>query len=598
MEELHSDAQLRVMKESHRIGLIAILSFVIYGASMRYGFIAIDDGGQVLENPFVGSFSWENIRGMFTSETVGMYQPLTTLLFTCINVIFGHAAATPFHVVSLLLHTLNGVLMYQVGKRFFQQPQLALLLSLLFVTHPLAVEAVCWVSATSTLLFTACFLAGMLAYDRFLTAGQRKSYLTAVMWFALGCLAKVQMLPFVGVLFLLDYWRGGALIETKRLAEKLPFLGLAIGFGMISWHFRGGESGFSGDYNPVLLVPSQILWYLTKTFAPFKLGIVYDWPDEAWNAWNVAAIGVLAGLGVLLYRFRNHKLVVIGTLFFLGNIVLHTTLVTSFLGPYADRYAYLSSVGIWLAVFGLLDGLKPAKLKPSHVNAVGIAAVLVFTGLALQQTRHWQNTIALWTQNLEHQKATFSNGMRGALYYEAGKFAQAKRDFEKVDAHPDLRFEPQKFSYLYTALGLMTTDSEPQNSLRYFKQAAEWKPEPAAFENVAIAAKKLRDFETAERYYQKVPRDFKPPSHYLNLSSLYFESQQFDKGAAIMTEAIDAGCNDILCYKMRCYFRIESGDFSGANEDFEQASAILTQLPEAMPDPDLENMGMRLLLRR
>jgi tetratricopeptide (TPR) repeat protein len=188
--------------------------------------------------------------------------------------------------------------------------------------------------------------------------------------------------------------------------------------------------------------------------------------------------------------------------------------------------------------------------------------------------------------------------MRGALYYDAGKFAQAKRDFEKVDAHPDLRFEPQKFSYLYTALGLMTTDSEPQNSLRYFKQAAEWKPEPAAFENVAIAAKKLRDFETAERYYQKVPRDFKPPSHYLNLSSLYFESQQFDKGAAIMTEAIDAGCNDILCYKMRCYFRIESGDFSGANEDFEQASAILTQLPEAMPDPDLENMGMRLLLRR
>ena len=62
---------------------------------------------------------------------------------------------------------------------------------------------------------------------------------------------------------------------------------------------------------------------------------------------------------------------------------------------------------------------------------------MVFTGLALQQTRHWQDTIALWTHNLENQKATFSNGMRGALYYEAGQFARAKRDFEIVDVNPD-----------------------------------------------------------------------------------------------------------------------------------------------------------------
>ena len=52
------------MKESHRIGLIAVLSFVIYGASTRYGFIAIDDGGQVLENPFVGALTWDNLHGL------------------------------------------------------------------------------------------------------------------------------------------------------------------------------------------------------------------------------------------------------------------------------------------------------------------------------------------------------------------------------------------------------------------------------------------------------------------------------------------------------------------------------------------------------
>ena len=586
------------MKESHRIGLIAVLSFVIYGASTRYGFIAIDDGGQVLENPFVGALTWDNLRGMFTNSTVGMYQPLTTLLFTFINLAFGHASATPFHIVSLLLHVLNGVLVYRLGKRLLEEPRLAFILSMLFVAHPLAVEAVCWVSATSTLLFTAFYLASMLAYDRFLAEGQRQPYLYAAVWFTLGCLAKVQMLPFVGVLFLLDYWRGGALIDRKRLVEKLPFIAIAICFGMISWHFRGGQSGFTGDYNPILLVPSQVLWYLTKTFAPFQLGIVYDWPAEAWNGWNVGAYAALAGLGTLLFRYRNQKLIVFGALFFLGNIILHTALVTSFLGPYADRYAYLSSLGIWLMVIGVVRTMKPALLKPSSVNVVGIGAIVVFTGLALQQTRHWQNTIALWTHNLENQKATFSNGMRGALYYEAGQFARAKRDFEIVDANPDSRFEPEKLSYLYTALGLMTTDTEPQNSLRYFKKAAEWKPQPEAFENVALAAKKLGDLKTAEQFYQQIPRDFKPPSYFMNLSTLYFESQQFDKGAAVMTQAIDAGFGDLLFYKMRCFFRIEIGDFAGANEDYEQASKMLEQVPGANPDPDLQNLRMRLLLKR
>ncbi len=586
------------MKESLRFGLIALATAIIFGASTRYGFTAIDDGGQVLENPFVGALTWENLRGMFTSPTVGMYQPLTTLLFTVVNLAFGHSSATPFHMVSLVLHALNGVLVYQTSKRLLPHPTHALLLSLLFVTNPLAVEAVCWVSATSTLLFTACFLAGMITYDRYLTTGNRKAYLSTVLWFVLGCFSKVQMLPFLGVLFLLDALRGEALRDTRRWLEKLPFVSIAIGFGVVSWHFRGGQSGFVGDYAPAILVPSQILWYLTKTFLPFKLGIVYDWPATAWSAWNATASAALVALGVWLYRCRHHKLIVFGALFFVGNIVLHTSLVTSFLGPYANRYAYLSSLGIWWAVFGLLQQPKATSIKPGVIRVTGLAIVVGFAGLALQQTRHWKDTIALWTENLRHQQATFSNGMRGALYYEAGQFAQAKSDFEKVDRNPDFRFEPEKFSYLYTALGLMTTDAEPQNSLRYFQEAAKWRPEPKCYDNVALAAQKIGDYKTAEAYLLKLPRDFEPPQYYVKLSNLYFESKEFEKGAAILTEAIDAGYNDLLSYKKRCFFRLETGDFVGARQDFEQASSMFEQLSAPTPDPILETLRMRLLLAK
>ena len=576
------------MNDRHRIGLTSLLAIGIYASSLQYGFTAIDDGGQVLENPFVQTLNRESLVGMFTNATVGMYQPLTTLLFALINSVFGHDSATPFHLFSLLLHAVNAALVYRVGQRLLQHDASAFVLALLFAAHPLAVEAVCWVSATSTLLFTGCFLSVVLAYDRFLANSEQRQYGVALGLFLLGCLTKVQMLPFIGVMFLLDYLRGRS-VRTEW-TRKLPFAVIAAAFVAISLHFRGDQTAFTGDYAAWLLTPAQFMWYAVKAVVPIELGIVYDWPAEPWTAWTIGAYIGLATWAVAMVRWRANRLFVFGSLFFFGNLVLHTALATTFLGPYADRYGYLSLLGLWLAA----GSLVPESKRAMAVRVAGVMAV-VYAGLAFAQTHHWRSTIDLWTHNLTHESATFSNGMRGALYYESGQFARAKRDFEKVDHTPDPRFEPEKYSYLYTNLGLITTNSEPENSLRYFKQAADWKPHSESFENVAIAAKKLGDFETAEAFYLKCDKDFEPPSFYMNLSSLYFETQQFDKGADIMTQAIDAGCNDILCFKMRCFFRIETGEIPGALADFEQAMALFNAVPNAQPDPILNNLQMMLL---
>ena len=574
------------MKDWHRISLTSLLATGIYAGSLHYGFTAIDDGGQVLENPFVHSLNWDNIKGMFMSETIGMYQPLTTLLFALVNAAFGHDSATPFHWLSLLLHVVNAALVFQVGKRLFQRAEAAFILSLLFAVHPLAVEAVCWVSATSTLLFTACFLGAMLAYDRYLVEGSRKLYAVAFTLFVLGCFAKVQMLPFVGVMFLLDHLRGRKLHQL--LSQKLPFVAIAAGFIAVALHFRGGQTAFTGDYPPLLLLPAQFMWYAWKALLPKDLGIVYDWPTRPWTLWTVAAYVAMSGVAAALWRFRQHRLFVFGVLFFFGNLVLHTALASTFLGPYADRYGYLSVLGLWIALFSLVSDRK-------WVWSGGAVVVLVFGGLAYAQTQHWRSTIDLWTHNLSHESATFSNGMRGALYYERGQFAQARQDFEQVDRTPDPRFEPEKYHYLYTALGVMTSDSEPKKSLQYFKEAAKWKPHSESFENIALAAKKLGDYQTAEAFYLRCSKEFEPPSFYMNLSTLYFQTRQFEKGAEIMNQAIEAGCSDILCYKMRCFFRIETQDIPGALADYEQALALFNIMPDAKPDPILNNLRSMLV---
>lgn len=583
------------MKLTNKVAvpLLAVISIAIYGASIGYDFIEIDDGGQVLVNPYLDSLSWDNLKGIFTSATVGMYQPLTTFVFAVLSAVFGRESAVPFHLLSLGLHVGNAVLVWSLGKRLFDgRERLALMLALLFAVHPLAVEVVCWVSATSTLLFSAFFLSGMLLYDRYLAEHDKKHYVATLVVFLLGSLAKVQMLPFVGVLFLLDGLRGQQWIDKKRLVEKLPFLGIAAIFVAISLHFRGGQSAFTGDYMPALLTPGQITWYLAKALIPANLGIVYDWPPSPWGAWAIGSWVVLIGLGAAMWRWRANKLLVFGGLFFLGNIILHTAGVTTFLGPFADRYGYLSLIGFWVMILALIT----SQAKPAS-NLLPIAAlpILILALLAWRQTRHWQSTIDLWTNNLQHQTSTFSNGMRGALYYQRGQFAQAKRDFEQVHAAPDPRFEPEKYSYLYNALGLMTTDSEPEQSLEYFKLASKWKPSVAAMENVAMAAMKVGEFGLAEAQYLQCLKEEPSFDAYTNLSSLYFESQQFDKGEAIMTEAIEAGFTETLPYKMRCFFRLQTGNIAGARADFDQAMALHGRNPNAQPDPILESLRMQLL---
>ena len=62
------------MNDRQRIGLATLLAIGIYASSLQYGFTAIDDSGQVLENPFVQSLDWESLKGMFTNATVGMYS--------------------------------------------------------------------------------------------------------------------------------------------------------------------------------------------------------------------------------------------------------------------------------------------------------------------------------------------------------------------------------------------------------------------------------------------------------------------------------------------------------------------------------------------
>ncbi|MEO9513637.1 MAG: tetratricopeptide repeat protein [Flavobacteriaceae bacterium] len=573
-----SKAKKKIFKNLTNAGIVLVPLLAIYSVWFNYGFIQIDDGGQLLQNTRVHGLGLSNIVDIFTSSTVRMYQPLTSFSFAVMYELFGITSAFPFHVFSFILHLANTYLVYQLSKKLVNNKINPLIISLVFSLHPLAIEAVAWVSATSTLMFTHFFLLSLLFYIKFLRNNSRKYYGLSILFFLLGAFCKVQIIPLVGVLFLTDYFYGKPLVTKKNVLYKIPFLTIALIFVLLTLHFRSGQSGFTGsnDYHPWLLFPSQITWYVYKSFLPIDLGIVYDWPERIHTFWIYASYVIFAFLGFIVYRYRKNKLVVFGAFFYLFNIVLHTVFFSRFLGPYADRYAYLSCLGIWFFLMGII----PEK-KGKAINFIGILFLGFCFVLSKTHIKTWENTITLWSQNLKHEKATFSNGMRGNLYYEAKNYEMALTDFEKVDQNHDSRFEPEKYGYLYSALGHITSKKNPQKSAEYYLKAAKRYPTLGTLSNAAKGQQRIGNYkETEELYLKGLSISKSDRNIFHSLSALYFETEAYQKGINILTEALDNGHEEGLFYCMRSFFYLELDQYDKAKQDYLKAGKIHSKAGE------------------
>ena len=574
------------------VGLI-VPSFFIYVWGFGYGFTEIDDGGQVLQNQAVLNLSWESIKIMFTTSVVKMYQPITSLNLSFLVAIFGIESATSFHVFSYLVHALNTMLVFYVAVSLVQDRSKAVLIALLFSVHPLRVESVAWISATSTILFTFFFLLAMWFYILYLNKGHLIFYGLSLLAFIFGGFSKVLVVPFLGVMILLDVYWGRSFKNWRIIGEKVPFILMMGFFSYMALHFRAGNNGFPGyPYDPSLMSPIQVVWYPIKTLLPFQLSVLYDWPPELGGLDQILGYGLCALFLGSLYIGRRSKLYVFGILFYLGLIVLHTSLVSSFLAPFSDRYAYLSTLGLLLAWVGII----PQETFQRVGRYVGWGLTAIFFGLSVKQIKVWQSTESVWSNNLLHQSATFSNGMRGAIYYQRRDFGRALEDFTKVAENPDSRLDPEKYAFLYNGLGVMNADKDPDKALEYFKKATSFAPGSSSYTNLARMQAKAGDFKGAEEVLRKViENEPQNTAAYDQLVGLLFGQGKFQDLLPLMDQLVELAPDSYLNFKRRAYILLKLNRLPEARQDVDRAHTIMKGMG-VDPSQDLQLNEVKNLL--
>ena len=142
--------------------LCIILAFIVYIPVFKAGFVNWDDDDYVVKNYAITSF--KNISDIVSKPVQGNYHPLTMLSLAFNYAVSGESPRS-YHVVNLILHLLNVLLVFLFVRRLTgYKPWMAFVTALLFAVHPLHVESVAWVSERKDVLYSFFFLAGLHIY--------------------------------------------------------------------------------------------------------------------------------------------------------------------------------------------------------------------------------------------------------------------------------------------------------------------------------------------------------------------------------------------------------------------------------------------------
>lgn len=390
------------MSKSLSIGVLCILVALVYFKLFSANFISWDDGEVLLNNKDVHHF---NLKAFFTSYYVGNYAPVSMIGFAIDWFIFkGNAAG--HHAMSLLFHTINAILVYQLSVFILKDKLKGLVCAIIFCFHPLQVETVAWVSAKNNLVYSLFFLLGLLNYTKFFINKTPRYYVYTLAFFVLSVLSKPSAVCFPVVLILLDYLMKANYSFKRLLFNKIPFFVIAVVLGIATIYTRTEDKFINPNHafaihERIGYAGYALLQYVYKFFIPVNLSVIYPYPQDK-VASIVVGYGVILLLAFICYKlFRSSKVLVFGLFFFVTNLLL----VLQFL-PFgevltADRYMYLPIIGLSIV---LLSVFPP---KEKVVKIIAVSFIIIFGTLTFVRTGVWKNSISLYSDILKKYPHSF-----------------------------------------------------------------------------------------------------------------------------------------------------------------------------------------------
>ena len=337
-------------------------------------------------------------------EQEGHYWPVTYTSFWLEHKLWGFEPLG-YHVVNVLLHALNVLLVWSLLRRFAVPG--AWVVAAVFAVHPLHVESVVWIIERKDVLSGLFYLTSFLAYVRFTDRPRPARYLLALGLFAAGLLSKTVVVTLPAALLVWHWWRRGR-IDRLDLLRTAPFFAVGLTLAAADTAFYRTREALALDYSFVerILIAGRALWFYAGKLAwPDDLAIIYPlWDIRSADAvgWLYVAGAIAVPVVLWLGRGRWGRGPMACAAFYAATLSPALGLIDYGYMQFAlvaDRFQYLAGIAlITLVVAALVRAARRLPAAGVTGGKVLLAAVLALLGsLTWRHAANFRDDVTLFS---------------------------------------------------------------------------------------------------------------------------------------------------------------------------------------------------------
>lgn len=505
---------------------IMVCLFIIFCAlwvyhPVRYHGATDCDDFYITENPQLqrSAVNLENMVYVMTTVFAGVWMPVSTIFVGAEHILFGSDYGM-YHVVCMLLHIANGLILFFLLRMMTGAFWKSALVASLFTLHPLNVEPVAWLVGIRVVLCGFFSLWSIWFYVVYVKRGSTWAYLLSLLAYgvATAVVPMYVLLPFA--FFLFDYWplkrfdfsvrsvrgfshllgREGMLREL--VWEKMPFFLFIVGMSAIVLASHDLPTVYHYPFVDRLLnVPIAYVQYIKRIFLPVNLSVFYPFPTS-FPAWKVGgAVLALACLtAAALWASLRHRFFITGWLWFVGMVAPLTGIAQVGTQAMADHYNYLPMIGILVALaWGVETLVIRHKTLRLLTGFAAVTAVFVFAVLSARQVGVWKDTFTLCKHALAVTSGNYeAHNYLGQAYAKKGNLQMAIYHFSQALAiKPDHVKSHYNIATVYMKLGNM------KEAAKHYTLALLADPySPQAHNNLGMALAGMGDIAGAVKHYR------------------------------------------------------------------------------------------------
>ncbi len=471
---------------------LLIFIFLVHSFSLNFPFLS-DDVTGIAENINLTNFS----------ESLNLNKlGFVFVLIRYMTAIVSGQSPILYRLVNILFHLGSVLMVYKIFRKNGEWR--ALSISGLFGLHPLTVESITWISGAP---YSIMGFFALLTYYLY-THTSKVKYFWSLVTFVCAISVNILATSLIPILIIRNFLTP-ANKDKKIILVFMTILSVLFAYLMITkassrQQLIEVDTGQQVDTkNPLISIPIAISKYTFLYYFPEKLSLYQSELSTGFLGFGLGlliTISIVAFAIFLIYRKKETGFWLAWSVLALGVTLIPTGLTW----VVAERYSYLSLVGISVITVNLLERIFYRKINKDYlyllVFLLGLALVLR-TGFRISD---WRSNEALWTATAKTSPSSPHTHLNlGYVYNLKGDYNKAIKLFDL-----SLSINPNNAATWFHKGESLRMLGKYQNAVEMYKKCLELNPtiwqaaRSMAVTFIAMDDKKkaLESFNLAKKY--------------------------------------------------------------------------------------------------